>query len=357
MNPTPYLSVVAGSRNDDHGGNLLHRMQIFIEGMCAGCEVYNIDAELLLVEWNPPPDRPRLREALHWPASTRCSVRIIEVPFEVHARFGTGTALPMHQMIAKNVGVRRARGEYVLATNIDIMLSEAVWERLARRSLRPDQLYRVDRHDVSVDVPEGRPLAEQLAFCRDTVFWKHAFDASRHSRDGVTARIWRPLWQLVAAAALSPLGFLPPLREPTRRARRSLSLVRRFGRLHVNACGDFTMLHRDAWHALGGYWEFTGFPMHIDSLLCYAAKFSGISEAVLPPPACAYHLDHGKGTGYREYARDDFWKAQQAKGIDHLTMDDYIARIEQIWRGERLTAPTQDAWGLADVALIEQTLP
>jgi len=63
----PYLSVVVTARNDDHGGNLLGRMQAFVNGWIGQARRYQIPSELIVVEWNPPPGRPRLRDALHWP--------------------------------------------------------------------------------------------------------------------------------------------------------------------------------------------------------------------------------------------------------------------------------------------------
>ncbi|MDB5305838.1 MAG: hypothetical protein JWO38_40, partial [Gemmataceae bacterium] len=70
----PYLSVVAAARNDDHGGNLLGRMQLFVNGLLEQCRRHRLPAELVLVEWNPPPDRPRLADALRWPAGSPCAV-------------------------------------------------------------------------------------------------------------------------------------------------------------------------------------------------------------------------------------------------------------------------------------------
>ncbi len=49
----PYLSVVATARNDNHGGNMLRRMQIFVNGFLEQCRRHQLDAELILVEWNP----------------------------------------------------------------------------------------------------------------------------------------------------------------------------------------------------------------------------------------------------------------------------------------------------------------
>jgi hypothetical protein len=161
-----YLSLVATARNDDHGGNLLGRMQAFVSGWLAQASRFQIPSELILVEWNPPADRPRLREALRWPDRGPCAVRIIEVPNELHRRFAHAEALPLYQMIAKNVGIRRARGRFIVATNIDILFSSELAAFFAERKLETRRMYRIDRHDAMSEVPVDRPISEQLAWCR-----------------------------------------------------------------------------------------------------------------------------------------------------------------------------------------------
>jgi len=163
---TPYLSVVVAARNDDHGGNLLGRMQVFVDAWINQAKRHNLSSELIIVEWNPPAGRERLAKALRWPIDTGpCQVRIIEVPPEVHARYQQAAALPLYQMIAKNVGIRRARGEFILSTNIDIVFSGELFEFLASRRLERGRMYRIDRHDVMSGVPVDGTLDEQLAYC------------------------------------------------------------------------------------------------------------------------------------------------------------------------------------------------
>ena len=164
----PYLSLVVTARNDDHGGNLLGRMQIFVDGWLAQARRYKIPSELIVVEWNPPADRPPLAEALKWPADTGpCMVRFIEVSREIHSRFKHAESLALYQMIAKNVGIRRARGRFILATNIDILFSDELAAFIGEQKLRTDKMYRIDRHDAMSDVPAGAPIGEQLAYCRN----------------------------------------------------------------------------------------------------------------------------------------------------------------------------------------------
>ena len=85
-NSEPQLSVVVVSRNDDHGGNLLERMQLFVTGWLEQAKRHGLSSELVIVEWNPLPDRPGLGQVLEWPKGDGpCSVRIIEVPPELHS--------------------------------------------------------------------------------------------------------------------------------------------------------------------------------------------------------------------------------------------------------------------------------
>lgn len=166
MPAAPYLSVVVTARNDNHGDNMLARMQAFLDSWVGQANRYGIPSEIIIVEWNPPAARPKLTEALHCPPKKGvCEIRFIEVSPEIHQRFPTPEAIPLHQMIAKNVGIRRARGEFVIATNLDIVFSRELMQFLARQALQPNVLYRIDRHDVSSALPPEASLDELLDFC------------------------------------------------------------------------------------------------------------------------------------------------------------------------------------------------
>jgi hypothetical protein len=162
----PYLSVVVTSRNDGHGGDPLGRLQAFVDTFAAQCRRFGLDAELVVVDWNPPPERPRLHQVVAVPTDCPFAVRFIEVPAALHNSLPHPTVMPLFQMIGKNVGARRARGEFVLCSNIDIILSNELVQFLASRTLQPGVLYRVDRHDIESDYPADAPLDQQLAYCR-----------------------------------------------------------------------------------------------------------------------------------------------------------------------------------------------
>jgi hypothetical protein len=66
-------------------------------------------------------------------------------------------------MIGKNVGIRRARAPFVLATNIDLLFSDSLFREF-KGGLKPNKLYRADRYDVDASVPAGASVDDALAF-------------------------------------------------------------------------------------------------------------------------------------------------------------------------------------------------
>ena len=163
----PYLSIVVAARNDNHGDSLIRRMRIFLSHLLEQCRVHRLSAELLLVEWNPPSDRAPLAKALEGLAGpSDIPVRIVTVPPAIHARFKHSAALPLFQMLAKNVGLRHASGHFVLCTNIDILFNDELARFLAARQLDPGAVYRIDRWDVDERTPLQVSAPERLAYCR-----------------------------------------------------------------------------------------------------------------------------------------------------------------------------------------------
>lgn len=248
--PDLQLSIVVTSRNDDHGGTLLYRMQHFIDGLIAQCERHRLRAELILVEWNPPEDRPPLVDVLNKPAaSCPVPIRVITVPPSIHARFAHADKLPLFQMIAKNAGIRRARGRFVLATNIDILFSDNII-RFMRESLRDGHLYRVDRCDVPPAIPAGVPFAQTQDFCEREMFRIHKRGRTLVNVDGRwirphapkkrrkrLARLARRVARLVSASLDPGRTMSRAILELPRHVHRSIRVVRRAGFRHAARSG------------------------------------------------------------------------------------------------------------------------
>ena len=323
QNGHPALSIVATARNDDHGGDLLGRMQWFVDCLDALCERHRLAAELVLVEWNPPADRAPLSEALRWPRSHRaCGVRIITVPHEVHRRFKHSEALPLFQMIAKNAGIRRARGDYVLASNVDVLFSDELVRFLASGSLRSGRLYRAERCDVPATPPDVPSVDALLAWCAGNVIRVNARDATINLVTGDRHTIYVP---------------------GTRRAR-----------LHTNACGDFQLMAARHWWELRGYPEFETYSMHLDSVLSFMAHFGGAREEVLPDPMRVYHFEHAGGWTPDAARTKTLDTRLEKAGIPQLAHATFDAWAREMTRSEQPIIFNDEDWGLANDELDEE---
>ena len=348
MIEAPYLTLVAASRNDDHGGNTLYRTQIFVDSFLEQSERHRLHTELILVEWNPPGDRAPLAEVVRWDHQNAwVDCRVITVPYERHILIRFGRVLPLFQMIAKNVGIRRARGEFVLATNIDILFSDELMARVAQRDFRADRVYRCDRFDVDSSIPKDVPLDEKLGFA-----WGNL--VRRNHRlgppDVVAPQLEGAPLDVVINAALASGQFDLETEGD------SLALIAKASIpplwLHLNACGDFTLLHRDAWAKIGGYAEFEMFSLHLDSLGVVIAHLSGFRETWLPPPAVCFHIEHAIGSGYTAENQAPMFERIERQGIGWFDFNVIECLLDEM-REKRTLQFNTEAWGLRDISLNE----
>jgi len=364
----PKLSIVVAARNDEHAGDFLRRMQIFVTGMLQHAKIHNLNSELVIVEWNPPAERQRLREALAWPKNTDpCSIRIIEVPNRLHRLYKNADRLLFYQWIAKNVGIRRARGRFVLATNVDLLFSHELVEFLASGKLVPKAMYRIDRYDVRSGIPTNASLTEQLDYCARNIIRVNARE-DVVSPDVLDALEREPKFRLKVPRTLYMFWrtrFRSRLRtrdylgmETTHHSALQVQMryLKRhfcppFPLLHLGAAGDFTLLSREDWRSLGGYPELPIHAVNLDSVFCHIAYHNGIPERVLQDPMRIYHIEHEPGwlPQWQLKARLD------AAGIPMLNGNEYISWINRIYKEKRLVVTNGPDWGLGEHALLEST--
>jgi hypothetical protein len=136
-------------------------------------------------------------------------------------------------------------------------------------------------------------------------------------------------------------------------SQRAIALMGKPAFLHINACGDFTLMHRDDWFNLRGYAELDQFSMHLDSMLCYAAHHLGIQEEMLREPMRIYHIEHGAGSGFTPEGQKQMYDRIAKAGIQVITFGDLIAMVAQM---RKIHAPllfNLDDWGMAALPLAE----
>ena len=376
---SPYLSVVATTRNDNHGGDLDRRTQIFIDALASQAAKHRLPVELLIVEWNPPADRPPLATAYRWPKENPwITVRIVTVPAELHRRYRFSDLMPLFQMIAKNTGVRRAAGRFVLATNVDVVLSEPLFAWIASGKARQGVLYRCDRVDVERNIPADAPLDEQLGYCERNVLrvWKR--DATWLVPPGsrsktladATARAGEHSATAVRRFLVALMSAIPPVRFVLLEMRRARAVLKLYGYrptlrdwleqvmvpwrplppLHYNACGDFMLMDQDSWGRIRGSPELEMFPTHHDSLTMVTAFREGIQVEELPATCVHYHIEHAGGVTPEHSV--ELHRRINARGIPLLFHGHFVALATRLLK-DRSFFLSPETWGLASDRLSE----
>lgn len=279
-----YLSIVATTRNDNHGGDLLKRTQAFLNSVYVQAKKFSFPVELIIVEWNPPADRPLLKEVLPGPdQSTPVRLKYVVVPNELHQTYRFADALPLYQMIAKNVGIRRAKGEFVLCTNIDILFTDECFETLAQRNLEIGKFYRANRCDVPKEVMEKGSHEQQLKYAEKNIL-RRLGNAPGHEALSAPSFVFK--YPRVAKLLNDLLLLVWKKTHPGEFAHFVIDFM---------ACGDFTLMSKEDWFRIDGYVELDMYSIHIDSMGLWSACALGMEQVIFPYKACVYHIDHENG--------------------------------------------------------------
>lgn len=233
-NKEPYISFVVVGRNDNYGYKFLERFQKFLDSLTYLCERHGLESELIVVEWNPPKNEKRLYGALNIRDDRKyLDVRFIEVPEKIHKTLENSDKMPLFEYVGKNVGIRRARGEFVLITNPDMIFGDEVIQKIAEKNLDRHTLYRTDRFNLHVDVPVSLKDEDIEDFCE---------------------KKWVSCWSVKWGVYYRGLGFFKTLKQFVLRAVAKQFKKYSYLKYHGGAPGDFMLLSKEGWE------NFLGFP-------------------------------------------------------------------------------------------------
>lgn len=331
----PYVSFVVVARNDDHGGNFLGRVQIFVSGLLELIKKHNLKSEIIIVEWNPPLDKPRLSNALSWPHNySSCKIRFIEVPNQIHKRFKHSDKFALFEFIGKNVGIRRAHGKFVISTNPDLLFSNDLIKFLGKKSLQTNSFYRIDRTDVKNSIPYPASVDKQFEFCKNHITMVHGKYGS----------------------------FKPDTKKDTKEISNNLSVnkknnkdvVEPYPELHTNASGDFMMMERRKWHELRGYPELEMLQLHLDSVICHMAYHYGLKEKILNSTMKIYHMEHSGG--WNPEKANEVYQRLKDRGMPFYDFKKYQSLVTQMQNEGRPIIFNNKNWGLGTEVLPETSL-
>ena len=330
----PYLSIVFAARNDNYGGDFNQRLQNMLTWNIALLEEYAVPSEIILVNYNPLSENPPLSETMTWGKERKfVQVRIVTVPNEAHEQLvnpEVRKTVPLFEFPAKNVGVRRAKGVFILCTNADIFFDPAIIRHIGERRLQSGAFYRTDRYDFkalkNIDLSDKKG---HLRAMKRNVF--------RYYVKGGEYSLRSPMPLSITAAGLHWFTKTRIFFESRLARRRADSLY------HCHASGDFMLMHHSHWHALRGYPENTLISTHTDSMMVFKAATLPLQEKILP--YAVYHQHHGR--------RYDFDAGMMNENMAMMYARMHNAAFTMLKNGKPLINNNNN-WGLGGCKLEER---
>jgi hypothetical protein len=278
------VSFVITARNDDYGGNLLNRIDTFAKVLAYLVKKYKLYSELIIVEYNPVANKAPLYEALNLERDNPfLEYRFIEIPETFHKSLPGSEKMPMLEFLGKNIGIRRARGEYILSMNPDIILSDELVAWLSEARFDTDTYYRVNRHDISIRWFDPKLSVEEILQRAKT----HVSMVFLNNKNQY--RSWAAWLKRILVSRNKNAFMMSPLFN-TKNDGLDASII------HERAAGDFLLMHRSLWEKVGGYDQapITGF---VDGYILYMLYCLGATQRILSYPI--YHITHEIGHANR----------------------------------------------------------
>ena len=137
----PYISFVIGFRNDNYTPNANEKFNVTLNTLVEQLDKAFIPSEIIVVDWNTPDPQKPLAEVIDLHASSRfVSVVVYEVDAHVHERYLGHEHIGLIGEVCANVGIRRARGEFVLNKTSDTFFSNKLIN-LCRKSYYQKMLF------------------------------------------------------------------------------------------------------------------------------------------------------------------------------------------------------------------------
>lgn len=332
MHSEKRLSVVMTGRNDNYGGDFKTRLENCILSLFEQLNRYAISSEIIFVNYNPLPS-PDIENFIRWPKSSELvQVKIITVPPEIHQQFVKENKVrdvPVNEYLGKNVGIRRAKGEYILAMNPDILFPDKLIKYFANK-LNPNFYYRADRIDFNFTSGKKKEIHVNLkGHTRKLLFNSNYFILSclRFQNFLVNNyKIFSPNFE----------GMLNYLKKPVYYD--SIAL-----RFHCKTSGDFMLMDNLSWHKTRSYFETANISLHVDSLFVFQVAMFGLKEKNVGFPI--YHQEHERR-----------FSADNNNSIELEAYQFFVFEANEMYKLKKNKIFNNENWGLSNFDLHEINL-
>jgi hypothetical protein len=339
-----YLSVVVAARNDNYGGDFDLRFQNCIKWFDYYANKYKLRCEFVIVNYNPLVHKTPLSELVNIDKNSLVKYRFINVPESFHQKLlqqSKRIKLPFLEYAAKNIGIKRATGEFILCINPDILIAPEIFQQLAKKNLHKHSYYRADRCDFHYDGKAVTPESD-LEKIRSEVF--RVFKKGRIydlPEKGITSEKLQQL-EKQNSRYLKWNLFLPKISWLANRFSIPVIYDNVVFKFHGNH-GDFTLMHHEQWNKLRAHPENLPHPMHTDAFTICVAKSAGLNEEVFAQPA--YHAEHNRQF-IADNSNPDIRKAY----------DFFVTSATKMLAEKKPMILNDESWGFANETFEETTL-
>ena len=346
-----YLSIVAASRNDNHGNNLDERTNLFIKSLAENCKKYKIQSELILVEWNQIPNTKTLSDRLDLATNEYFHCKIVTVSQKHHLNLPNSDRLKFFQMIAKNVGIRRASGKFVLATNIDVIINQNLYQFISTKKLKEKTIYRCDRHCIQYNYSGNIEDSHLDQFTNFIDKKYYSIDVKTNKKYYVYSSLLRQLNNFFTIFRIKKnekkLFQKITIKNFISISKKIIFYLRNYKffqeKLFTNACGDFTLLDKVSWIDIKGYCELPIYSWHLDSLFLWEAKYKKFKFYDFNNKYYIYHMNHNFSGVISQ--KEKMFENLKNNKIPYLTNEEFLDIAIKLSKNPDFMK-TDEFWGL-----------
>lgn len=229
-------SAILTSRNDNYGGNLQHRVIMSLSSMI---EFHN---EVVFVEWKVK-NNDSLFSSIKDKLPHQKKLKYIPISSDfLHRNYPNIYQYTIIESIGRNIAIRRTDSDYIISTNIDIVVSD-----FDKSVLSEDNFFTVPRRDVGEDLhlkfTDYKELHSHLMSNKDSFRPKERINSTEDT------------WSL------------------------------------INCCGDYQIGHKNVWNKMKGFEESILFGCGIDTNVMKKASYFSKTNVL---DNYIFHLNHGK---------------------------------------------------------------
>jgi hypothetical protein len=266
------ISAVIISRNDNYGGNLKERATYCIN---SAIDTYD---EVFYIDWNSPTHS--LLYDIKDDLKLKGNLKHIVISPEIVSLITNNdpNAQKCCEVLARNIGLRRATGDWILSTNIDVIQP--------KRDELEETLNRLDKDTFYTIIRRHTDWAQIKEFHGGEI----KFDEWKELRDYLISN--------------------------SEERHHDENVVNGDDYSIINCCGDYQIAPRHIWEEIRGMEEDLIYCLYTDTNVQKKAVKHGFGLKAIYSPAL-FHIEHGKGGG------------GFLDGINKLVNDPYRAIVHQ----------------------------